>query len=225
MELKGEQKPLVVATLSGKDILRKAIKSQKAGAGIIEIRFDLLEDPSPYNCLNILKKIRKSINIPIITTIRRKGEGGNYPDGHDRLILFSKLIPISDFVDIELKSKIVKEVVRMARKQHKKVIISYHSFSTTPSVDKLKRIYSSALKYKPDIVKIVTKSEKLKNIAELVKFMRYTKSKTAVFSVGRLGELSRYIMPYFGSCLIYGHVGEKIYKGQPSIKSLLTLFK
>ena len=83
-------------------------KLDQYDSDLFEIRLDLMKDTSS------LAAIRRSTNRPMIATIRRKGDGGFF---HGTEVARSEaLIQAAragfDYVDVELNTKKVREVVR-----------------------------------------------------------------------------------------------------------------
>jgi len=102
------------------------------------------------------------------TLYKRKGEWENYRD-KKRIEIYEEIIDYVDFIDIELKSRILKEVVEIAKKKSKKIIISYHNFKKTPNEKKLKTLVRKAKREGADIVKIATLSNNEKSLFTLIK--------------------------------------------------------
>jgi len=191
---------------------------------LVEFRADLSNSP-----FSTLKKIRKLLKkTKIICTIRPKYEGGGYSfSENSRLRLFEKLIPLCDIVDIELSSKILKEVIRISKKNKKKFIISYHNFDFTPSNNELKKILKNGSKFSPWIIKIATLIKKDRDFWRLFDFCKkYTKIyPLGILPMGQKGIPGRIFFPFFGSKLAYGYASKEVAPGQTNINSLINLRK
>ena len=93
---------------------------------ILEIRIDQLKDTSPAYVKNVIKK-RKKIGVPLVLTVRSKEEGGQRDiPSESKLTIFKDNISLVDAIDIELKSPILSEVVKIAKRNKKKVRRGIH---------------------------------------------------------------------------------------------------
>ena len=69
--------------------------------------------------------------------------------------LLSKAMELgADFVDVEFGSQIVSNLINNRNKTSSKIIMSYHDFKETPSLEKLESIYNQINKLNPDFVKV-----------------------------------------------------------------------
>jgi len=173
MPLKQTRSKLVCVLSDERGITRQAAAARKQGARLIELRADLTGTPLPETAA-LLKEIKKASRLPVILTIRSKKEGGKFSGSESqRLELFNSLIPSADLVDIELSSRILKDVLKTARRRGKKVIISFHDFKGTPSASRLKNTLKSASAKKPDFVKIaacINQPDDFARLADLLHF-------------------------------------------------------
>jgi len=202
----------------------KLLLKKNINPDLVEFRADLVN--LPFSTLKKIKKLLKKTRI--ICTIRPKYEGGGYSlSENSRLKLFEKLIPLSDFVDIELSSKIIKKVIEISKKNKKKYIISYHNFDFTPKNKELKKIIQNSLKFNPYIVKIATFIKKDTDFWRLFDFCKkYTKIyPLSVIPMGPKGTPGRILFPLFGSKLAYVYISKTVDPGQTHINSLLNLRK
>ena len=86
---------------------------------ILEIRVDRFKKTDPLYVRNIVKTRRK-IGVPLILTVRGKEEGGQKEISNElKLSIFKECMLLVDAVDIELRSPILAEVIKIARKIRK----------------------------------------------------------------------------------------------------------
>ncbi|MDO8735068.1 MAG: type I 3-dehydroquinate dehydratase [Elusimicrobiota bacterium] len=208
---------VAVAVTDTEDI--KAIKP--FNIDILEIRIDQFRKLNPDHIRNIILN-RKKAGLPLILTVRNKEEGGQKNiSALSKLNIFRKNISLVDAVDIELKSPVLKDVVKLAKKNKKTVIISWHTFISTPSDKFLKNILIQAKKNGADIVKIAAKANKSEDIIRLAKFTSANKNKNLItVSLGALGSISRLIFPKFGSLITYSYVTKPSGTGQIPLEKL-----
>jgi len=213
-------KPKIVAVATS---FNDAILAKKYSADIIELRIDLFKN---RNLIDIVKLSKKRTKLPIIATIRSKFEGGEFRGNElTRFSLFRQVLPYVDFIDIELSSKIIKNLINIAR--NKKIIISYHNFKNTPPEKKLEQIISRASGYKPYIIKIATLVKRKSDLLRLFALLNNQSKKysLAIIPMGSKGQSGRILAPILGSALNYAFVKNTVSPGQISLKSYVKYFK
>jgi len=193
------------------EAMKIAREAKRSGADILELRIDSLANPSA----EILRKIIKVMPLPVIATNRkRKGISEN-----KRISLLIDAIDAgADYVDIEIGSRYVKEIIK--NKKDAKVIVSHHNFQKT--LNNLEEIYRKIKKLKPDIVKIATFANSLEDNFKILQFLEYKKNCIA-FCMGELGVLSRAFCCQHGSFLTFASVGKKSAEGQISLNDMKFL--
>ena len=188
---------------------------------ILEIRVDQFRKLNPDHIRNTILD-KKKAGLPLILTVRNKEEGGqkNISDIF-KLNIFRENISLVDAVDIELKSPVLSEVVKLAKKNKKTVIISWHNFISTPNDKFLKNILSRAKKNGANIVKIAARANKTEDIIRLIKFTYENKNKNLItVSLGAMGSISRLIFPKFGSLITYSYITKPSGTGQIPLEKL-----
>jgi len=210
--------PRIAVTVDDRED-NKLIKSLRPD--ILEIRVDQFKNTGPAHIKDVIKK-RKKIGIPLILTVRGKEEGGqkNISD-EAKLNIFRDNIRSVDAVDIELKSPILPEVVKYAKKNKKKVIISWHNLKMTPNEKTLNDILSRAKRSGAHLVKIAAKANKAEDFKRLMKFTIENRSKNIItISLGDIGSLSRIIFPGLGSLVTYAYIDKPSGLGQIPLNDL-----
>ena len=188
---------------------------------ILEVRVDQFKNADSIYVKNVIRK-RKKIGVPLILTVRSKEEGGQRDISNAaKLNIFRDNIQLVDAVDIELKSPILSEVVKIARKNKKNVIISWHNFKMTPNDKMLKDILSKAKRSGAHLVKIAVKANKIEDFNRLMKFTIENRSKNIItISLGGIGSLSRLVFPVLGSLITYAYINKPSGLGQISLDDL-----
>lgn len=186
---------------------------------ILELRADQLYKEGREVCEQALEKMRE-MRLPIIVTVR-EGEGQKFKDA-ERLELFRNLIPEVQAIDIELRTKIRDEVIKIAKNAGKAIIVSEHDFKETPPDSKLEEMLSLSRSCGADITKIATYGNSLEDVSRLIRFALNTSKECPVvcISLGEKGQISRVIAPIIGSCLSYGYIEKPVAPGQSSVLSL-----
>lgn len=128
-----------------------------------------------------------------------------------------------------MKSKILKEIVSLAKNHKKKIIVSYHNFSSTPPFRILEKILTSSKTLNSDVIKIaifIRKTEDLLNLIILLRKFNNTTNQNqwlAVIPMGKLSKIFRIIFLFFNSYLIYSYIKKPISPGQNSLKEVIKI--
>lgn len=188
---------------------------------ILEIRVDQFKKTDPVYVKDVIKK-RKKIGVSLILTIRSKEEGGQRDISNKlKLKIFEENISLVNAVDIELKSPILSKVVKIARKNKKIVIVSWHNFKMTPNDKMLKDILTKAKKNGAHLIKIAAKANKEEDLNRLMRFTMENKSKNIItISLGEIGSISRLIFSCLGSLITYAYINKPSGLGQRTLEEL-----
>ncbi len=212
-----------------------ASEAKRLGADIIEFRADQCESPNVLNTAELIHGIKEETSLPILLTVRDLKEGGYFfGSDEDRLDTFSQLLPLVDAVDVELYSSIRDDVVSLARKNKKSIVLSYHDFFETPPakfIDRrgtsLEEIVDDATSAGVDMLKIAVMAKDFSDVKSLLEFTATYRGDMLLttISMGDIGTISRVINPLVGSALTYGYIGdEPNAPGQISIKDMVDIF-
>ncbi len=212
----------VVVGGENKNLVRRAVKD----AEWLEFRVDEFLRRFPEEC--IVKWLSDNryaaTTIGTVRSDRERQEGGLHLPEKKRLEIYGKIIDCVDYVDVEIRSGIAGEVIGFARKRKKKVILSYHDFSKTPSIKTIEKIYGEGRKLKPDIIKLATSVRSEGDLFVLLSFTRLHAKKFPLVVIpmgapacGRLAPL------YLGSLFTYVSIEKKTAPGQISHKNLMLL--
>ena len=188
---------------------------------ILEIRVDEFKKVDPIYIRNIVK-MRRKIGVPLILTVRSKEEGGQKVISNElKLKIFKECISLIDAVDIELRSPILSEVIKIARKNKKVIIVSWHNFKLTPNDKMLRDILNKAKRSGANLVKIAVKANKIEDLNRLMSFTIENKSKNIItISLGEIGSISRLTFPKFGSLITYAYINRPSGLGQRPLDEL-----
>jgi 3-dehydroquinate dehydratase-1 len=180
-----------------KDAVNKARDIRNFHKGLIEFRLD-------YGKIGKEAKELAQFS-PIIFTIRKKEEGGFFEGNEDeRLKIFSELAKTGEYLDIEMASpEIIKQI-------EGKLIISYHNFSETPSLDFLKKKVEMGFSLGAEIVKIVTYAKTEDDNLTILDLLELYNEKITAFAMGKLGLPTRLFAPLFGSIYTYVSLDDEI---------------
>jgi 3-dehydroquinate dehydratase type I len=168
-----------------------------------EVRLDYLEEPAPD-----LKKLFRSLPGPVIATNRLAGEGGRWqrqePDR--RRLLEAALAQGVTCLDVELATDASFRRELAARREHTKLILSWHDVSGTPDSPRLEAVLEEMLATDADLVKLVTLANQPEDNVRLLSLIPKAKEsgkEIIAFCMGPIGKWSRVVAPLMGSFLSF----------------------
>ena len=207
------------------DNIQDAISDMKKAesANLTELRLDFINNIDENKIKELMnKKIQK-----IIVTCRPFKFGGLFKGAEkERLALLNKAIELgADFVDVEFGSEILNAIIDNKNKTESKIIISYHDFEETPSLEKLESICNQINKLNPDFVKILTTANSINDNFVIFGLLK-DKSNLISFCMGQKGEISRILAPKFGSVITYCSLvgGKESALGQITLGEMQDLY-
>src|ERR1700731_2869478 len=129
--------PAIVAVIATIRDFDEISKLSSAHFDLCELRIDLLCRLSAD-----LEGFVGKLPSPKILTVRDPNEGGaNAISETTRLELFERWLPLCDLVDVELLNlSRFSGLVQQAESTGKGVIVSFHDFTQTPSLEKLQEM-------------------------------------------------------------------------------------
>ncbi|KAI5962069.1 ARO1 [Candida pseudojiufengensis] len=180
-----------------KDIV-DTLQNITVGANAIEYRVDLIaENTNTSFIAEQIGLLRKTIDLPIVYTIRTESQGGKFPNDDlknlKKLLLFGIKIGV-DIMDIELITpyEIIEEILE--KKGSTKIIASHHDFSGKYKFNNIEweEKYNQALSINADIIKLVGKANEF-NDNLLLETFRQTHIEKPIIAInmGPKGKLSR----------------------------------
>ena len=208
---------LVLSGGENEKAVRQAVKS----VGWVEMRIDqCLERRMP-----LIQTQRPVVHM--IGTVRWKKESQNERldiTEQQRLDIYKEILGYVDYVDVEIKSPIAAEVTKEAKNRHKRVILSYHNFTKTPSLKALTKIFKEARKLQPDIIKISTIVCSKNELFTLLDFTcKYSEKFPLVVTPMGVSAIERIMPVYLGSLFTYVCLGRPTAPGQPSLDFIKKL--
>ena len=222
--------PAIALTVTDRETpgsVKKAKSLIKAAGGpplLLEIRIDRFRNLSDSYLRSKVRPLKK-LNLPLIATIRSRKEGGARTlSDSARLELFKKILPRVNAVDVELSSSdLRKKLIPLARRSGKRVILSYHNFSSTPSESSMVQFIRKAKRSGADLVKLAVTPKTSGDLARLLRVThRYRKENLITLAMGKLGAPSRTLGFLFGSLFTYSFIGPKPQApGQLPLKNLI----
>jgi 3-dehydroquinate dehydratase type I len=191
----------------------------------IEIRLDSMRSPSS------LSEIRNATERPLIATNRSAAQGGLFRGTEEARLetLMQAAREEFDYIDVELKTKDVRETARQMKQHGARVIISYHNEKLTHGEQALESIILREERAGADVCKIVGTARSYSDSLRCLRFVEKhaRRAKLVCFCMGRLGIPSRILSPVFGGYFTFASIrpGQESAAGQIPIDELQTLYK
>jgi 3-dehydroquinate dehydratase-1 len=183
---------------------------------MVEVRLDL----GGPGLLEAIQPVRETARIPVIATLRSQAEGGRFTGDEKAWIrVMRPLLPLADWVDVELR---FRRHAPEIRKAGKKILASCHLFGM-PDLQQLKALERD-LRSHGDLPKIVVTP---KDAGDLLALCSFTFAAEKPLCTGVSGERFRYaraLLPLFGSELVYAHAGTPTAPGQYHIREFRELW-
>src|SRR5438093_11652903 len=122
---------------------------------IFELRLERL-----VRAIDRLENEISKLRVPLIITARHPIEGGaNRLSAPQRHNLLARFLSRARYIDVELRSApVFRSLLRMARNQNVRQIISVHCLKSTPSPNQLRETARAAMMSGADIFKLATRT-------------------------------------------------------------------
>jgi len=203
------------------DLIKKA---ENQNADFIEVRLDSLKKH------NQLADIAHCSNTPLIATNRSTKCQGKFLGSETarQKILMDAVKNGFEYVDIELSTSKLKNIINDLRDMGAKPIVSFHDFNKTPNSTQLNRILKKEMSSGADICKIVTTARFVKDNLTVLDFVSKASKNARIvcFSMGELGKPSRLLSPVFGAFFTLASLesGRETAPGQLTIQEMRSAY-
>ncbi len=229
----GEEPILCPPIVDFNDNVKETIVKYKDYLKLVEIRYDYLYGKVSLN--DILEYVR-GVGLHYIFTFRRFEEGGNVMvDDSVRAETMARSLDYSpSLIDIELNSLkanplIFKPIIEDAKSRGIGIIISYHNFKATESLEALKRIAHEEYSLEADVLKISTMVNSVDDVLTLLTLTKELRDTydlpLVVLGMGELGKITRIASPFFGSDIVYVDLFGSSAPGQLKFDDALKIFE
>ncbi|MFQ7172352.1 MAG: type I 3-dehydroquinate dehydratase [Thomasclavelia ramosa] len=235
----GEGMPKIcvpVVSNNHQDIITDLIRLQSLDIDLIELRIDYFNELLDRQKLTELFKAIASMAIKqgIILTYRSVPEGGNGKLSNDEYMqLYSIALESGafDIYDVELSSgtNAIITLNNMIHEANRKVIMSSHDFTRTPSLDTMLEKIKQMDSLEADIIKLAVMPEDYKDVLLVLEMTLraneiYDKP-IVTMSMSNLGIATRILGEQFGSAITFGKDNVASASGQIDIRSLKEALK
>jgi len=198
---------------------------------VVELQVGCLEGFQPRRDLPVL--LAQPRPLPVIVTYRPKCEGGQY-DGEDQPRFEALLLAMelgAEYVDIEFKVADKFLNFLSGRKPETcKLIVSFHNYDYTPSVEELLSLVDQIQATGADIVKIATTAAEIDDVSRMFQVLVHCKAKQLPI-IGLVmkerGFISQILCAKYGGYLTFASLekGKESAPGQPTVAELVNKYK
>ena len=222
--------------IAAKDIdqaIGQAKAAQTAGAEMLELRFDYLEELSVELAEKLINEVKATAKLPLIATCRDTQQGGakDYPLNLRVEVLVAALKAGAEFIDFEYENFLLPQIqgkitAAVAQSLSGKLILSIHNFeSKFDNISKLHRHVFTL--YPAAIPKLVYTANHINDCFEAFDLLHKTSEPCIAFCMGRAGLISRIIAKKLGCFVTFAALEEKTATaaGQLTIEQLKNLYR
>ena len=196
-------------------------KAEAAHADFIEIRLDRLKDCLENRGLADLVAYGKTPKIATDKASRSETE--------HRQLLIGVAKSGFEYVDIELSTPQLEDLVKELKALGAKSIVSFHKLDGSLSVPELNNVLEREISSGAEVCKIVTTAKQMKDNLTTLNFTSTasTKAKVVCFCMGELGKVSRLLSPIFGGFFTFASLehGSETASGQFTIQEMKAAYK
>ena len=220
------------------DMVDEAARASTAGADLVEVRFDRLyltkpepvlveqeegepksvmppesewpiSDAASVDAAETIQKLKDSIAVPVIFTVRPPREGGFYPGTEDERIAILELAIASGVSWIDLESSIeegkLAELLAVAKEKGCKIIYSSHDINGTPNSENIASFVRDNAE-KADLIKFCSTVHSHLDALQIVDAAIELKGEGVDYSVMAVnsgGDWARIHAPVLGISMVY----------------------
>jgi 3-dehydroquinate dehydratase-1 len=233
----GGAKPLICVPLVARDaadLVQQAHVARPLAPDVIEWRADAFDDLSAGSIRGAASQLRAVFDTqPVIFTLRAHEEGGARPlSPATRQQVIEHAIGTSevDLVDVELfnGAGFIQPVVASARRAGVRVILSFHDFTATPTVEALIEKVTAMAEHGADVAKFACMPQQPSDVLRVLEATAHARQAypalpLVTMSMGRLGLTSRVAGFLFGSDMSFAVATKASAPGQIPIGELRSL--
>jgi len=223
-----------IAADNFEEAVRQVKAANAAGAEIIELRIDYLENLSVEMLKGLIAEVKsKGPVLPLIVTCRDVNQGGArpYPE-HLRIELLTAALGCgADFIDLEYDSFIPPEnreriITALSKSLKGRLILSAHNFEAR--FNDIRKLHRQMLAVFPAaIAKLVYNARHINDCFEAFDLLHAAGGDTIAFCMGQAGLISRIIAKKLGGFVTFASIDERsaTAPGQLTVEQLTRLYR
>lgn len=208
-------------------IIDRIEEATRLGADIIECRFDFL---SNFNNIDSYLDLISASKDRCIYTLRPQNEGGNFSKNTEKRIEILKKFIVAKPLLVDIEYSLISEnddIADFVENQNTQILVSWHDFFNTPSLDHLLDLVKNMRIYSP-FIKLVTTAKSIDDCIEILNLYQSidTHVNLIAFAMGELGIMSRVLCTIVGdSPFTYASIGNAVAPGQLSILQMNSIYR
>jgi 3-dehydroquinate dehydratase type I len=211
------------------EALRLIEKAEVAHADFIEVRLDCLKD-----CLENhrgLADLAAHGKTPKIATNMPRSCQGNFSgtEAERQQTLRDAAKSGFEYVDIELSTPQLKDLVKELKAVGANPIVSFHKLDGSLGISELNSILEREISSGAEVCKIVTTAKRMEGNLTALNFISTasSKAKLVCFCMGELGKVSRLLSPLFGGFFTFASLerGSETAAGQMTIQEMKAAYE
>jgi 3-dehydroquinate dehydratase type I len=210
---------------TGDEAIRLTQRAESQGADFIEVRLDNLR---PHDQLH---DIASCSPLPKIATNRSRNHNGHFSGSETERVksLLSAANAGFEYVDIELSTPRLGQIVDELIDSDTGSVLSHHDFKATPTTQQLRRILNKQVANRAELCKIVTTAKSREDNITILNFLHSVRRRARIisFAMGELGKPSRILSPMFGGFLTMASVepAAETAPGQLTVRELKAVYR
>ena len=207
-------------------LIAQARREVEAGESFLEFRLDYL--PQPDQGVRAIEEfVRSHSDVAILATCRRHQNHGRFNGSIEEQlrILEAAVAAGARAVDVEVESAENAEPRLESFRGRASLILSYHNYDATPSMESVLR---RMLRFGADGYKIVTTARKPSDSYRVLALARaHPRTPLILLAMGEVGFSTRVLSPAFGGLYTYATpcTAEGTAAGQVSARQLRNLYR
>jgi 3-dehydroquinate dehydratase type I len=199
------------------EALRLIEKAEEAHADLIEVRLDSIERHGE------LADLAAHGKTPKIATDR-----SSRTETEQQEMLLSAAKSGFEYVDAEVSTPRLKDLVKEVKALGAKPIVSFHKFDGSLGISELNSILEKQIASGAEVCKIVTTAKRIEDNLTALNFVAIasSKAKLVCFCMGEHGKISRLLSPLFGGFFTFASLehGSETASGQMTIQEMKAAY-
>lgn len=210
---------------TGDEAIRLTQEAESQGADFVEVRLDNLRSHGQLHDIASCSPLLK------IATNRSRSHHGHFSGSETERVesLLSAANAGFEYVDIELATPRLSQIVDKLIDVDTRPVLSHHDFEVTPTTQQLREVLKSEVANRAELCKIVTTAKSRQDNITILNFLHSVRRRARIisFAMGELGQPSRILSPLFGGFFTMASVKQAAATapGQLTVRELTAIYR
>ena len=185
------------------DTVARTVQANNGLVDLVEVRLDAMDRPEVDQCM-------RKVQLPLLFTNRPSWEGGAFSGPEEERLqpLLQAVELQAAYVDLELRAdkSLRQQLLEVKRSSPTRLILSWHDFTSTPTVEELTDLLRRMRIAGADIGKIVTTAQTPGDVLRVLALLQEANNiafPLSAFCMGKVGRISRVATIYLGGEMTY----------------------